>query len=115
MGVARAVASFEFVKGEDAQIDWVIQVSDTDPTAKDITGWGLDVVVKRSAAPSGSTVVPSTSAVVTGPTGRARTSFASADTVALDGDYEFDLWRTDSGSKTCLASGVISWIDTVRN
>lgn len=114
MAVARATGAFEFVKGEDAQINWTIYTSSALAAAQDITGWTLEVIIKRKASDSGATQVTSTTSLVTAASGLAKTVLASADTASLDGDYDYDLWRTDSGSKTCLSSGTISFIDTPR-
>jgi hypothetical protein len=115
MAVARATGAFEFVKGEDAQINWTIQTSETDTTPKDITGWALELTIKRRASDSGASVATTTSSVVSGAAGTASTTIAAAVTGAMDGDYEYDLWRTNSGAYTCLSSGTFSIVDTVRN
>lgn len=114
MAVTRATDAFEFVKGEDVQIDWTVQTSETDTTAKNITGWTLDMMIKRRASDTGSSLVTTSTSLVIAASGTAATTIASADTDDLDGDYVYDLWRTDVGAKTCLSSGTISFIDSPR-
>lgn len=114
MAVARATDAFEFVKGEDVQINWTVQTSETDSTAKNITGWTLEMIIKRKASTSGASEVTTDTQLATPASGTATTTIASADTQALDGDYVYDLWRTDSGARTCLSSGTISFIDSPR-
>lgn len=115
MAVARATAAFEFIKGEDVQIDWTIYTDAAQTTPATITGWGLALVIKRRSSDAGETQIAATSAVVSGAGGTALSSIDAADSVLADGDYDFDFWRTDTGSKTCLASGTIAFIDTPTN
>jgi hypothetical protein len=111
---ARATDAFEFVKGEDVQINWTVQTSSTDTSAKNITGWTLAMMIKRKASDTGVTQVTTSTSVTVGSSGTAATTIVSADTDDLDGDYVYDLWRTDAGALTCLSSGTISFIDSPR-
>lgn len=115
MAIARATAAFECVKGEDYQINWTIQTSDTDSTPVDITGWTFAMSVKRQSSDSTASVITPTITTLVAASGTLKAVFAAAGTVDLDGDYQFDLWRTNAGSATCLCSGRFSVIDTPRN
>jgi len=114
MAVARASEAFEFVKGEDAQIDWTIYTSSAQTTAKDVTGWTFEMVIKRRASDTGSTQVASTTSIVSAAAGTVQTTITSADMDDLEGDYQFDFWRTNSGAMTCLCAGTFSVVDTPK-
>lgn len=113
--IARATATFDCVKGEDYQINWTVQTSDTNTTPVDITGWTFAMTVKRQAADTTASVITPTITTLVAASGTLKAVFAAASTANLDGDYIFDLWRTNAGSVTCLCSGRFSVIDTARN
>lgn len=115
MATARATGAFQCVKGEDFQINWTIQTSKTDTTAVNISGWTLGLYIKRQASDADPVAVTATSSVVTAGSGLAKSVLAAADTLTLDGDYEYSFWRTDSGAATCLSTGSFSVLDTTKN
>jgi len=115
MAIARAVNNFLIVKGEDYQINWTVQTSDTNTAPVDITGWTFSLTVKRRASDTTASVITPTNTIVTAASGLVKSVFAAADTLLLEGDYEYAFWRTNSGSASCLSTGYVSVLDTVTN
>jgi len=114
MAVARATAAFEFVKGEDAQIDWTIYTTSAETTAQDVTGWTFEMVIKRQSSDTGSTQVTTSTNIVSATAGTVSTTIASSVMDDLEGDYQFDFWRTNSGASTCLCMGTFSVLDSPK-
>lgn len=115
MAIARASSTFQCVKGEDYQITWTIQTSDTNTTAVDITGWTFALKVKERAVDADPSLITPTITIVTPLSGLVKAVFAAVDTLTLNGDYEYSFWRTNSGSVSCLSAGIFSVIDTTQN
>lgn len=93
-------------RGQDAVLDFELS------PAVDCTGWA--VTLKVAAALGGSVEVTKTASIVDGPRGRLRVTLASADTASLAvGRHVWDVRRTDSGSKTTLAGGVLDLMQEV--
>jgi hypothetical protein len=114
MSVTRANPNFELMKGEDFEIDWTILTSSTG-VAVDISGYTFAFKVKRRDSDADpSLITPSVTIQVAG-SGTVSTIFAAADTLLLQGDYRYAFWRTNAGSVSCLASGILSVKDTVQN
>jgi hypothetical protein len=115
MAIARAQASFEIVKGEDFQINWTVQASETSTTPVDITGWTFELKVKRTDADADPSVIVPVHTITNASTGQVKSVFAAAGTALLLGDYRFSFWRTNAGSLACLSRGFIGVIDTTQN
>jgi hypothetical protein len=115
MAVARAQATFDLVKGEDFQINWTIQTSDTNTTPVDITGWTFELKVKRMDADADPSVIVPVHTITNASTGQVKSVFAAAGTALLLGDYRFSFWRTNAGSAACLSRGYIEVVDTTQN
>ncbi len=113
--IARATDAFICMKGEDYEIDWTIQTSDTNTTAIDITGWTFDFYLKRNASDADPVLISPTSSIVTAASGLAKTVFTAATTLLLEGDYVYSFWRTNAGALTCLSSGFFGVVDTTKN
>jgi hypothetical protein len=111
--VSPATNSFEFRKGEDAEIDFTQRTgeSDTDPV-EDITGWTFSFKVKRTSADADPSVVTPTISIVTAAAGTYKVVISAADLALMDGDYVYSCWRTNSGAKACLSEGFFSVVDT---
>jgi hypothetical protein len=115
MAIARATAMFDIVKGEDFQINWSIQVSDTNTTAVDITGWTFELKVKRDDNDFDPSVVVPVHTITNPTGGLVKSVFAAADTLLMLGDYRFSFWRTNTGSRACLSAGFVGVVDTTQN
>lgn len=107
--------SFAFVRGEDAQIDWTIYQTSALAAVQDITGYVFSFKVKRRDDDADPSLVTGTTTIVTAGSGTAKTVLGAAETAGLIGDYRYALWRTNSGSKACLARGPISFADSVQD
>jgi hypothetical protein len=79
----------------------------------DITGWALTFTIKLDPGDAGTVLVTKTVGsgitITDGPNGKADVVIAEADGEKLlaDHEYDYDLWRTDSGNKTPLTFGRI--------
>jgi len=113
--VLRATPSFECVRGEDYEIDWTVWTDDTCTTARDITGYTFAFKVKRKDSDADPSLITPTITILVAASGTVKAVFAAADTLLLQGDYRYAFWRTNSGSASCLASGIFSVLDTVQN
>ncbi len=114
MATIRATPSFECIKGEDFEIDWTILSSSTG-AAVDITGYTFALKVKRRDADADPSLITPTITILVAASGTVKAVFAAADTLLLQGDYRYAFWRTNAGSLSCLASGILSVKDTVQN
>ncbi len=112
--VIRSTPPFELVKGEDFEIDWTILSSSTG-SAVDITGYTFAFKVKRKDSDADPSLITPTITILVAASGTVKTVFAASGTVLLQGDYRYALWRTNSGSASCLAHGTFSVVDTVQN
>lgn len=112
--VVRATPNFQCVKGEDFEIDWTILASSTG-AALDISGYTFAFKVKRRDADADPSLITPTITIQTAASGTVKAVFAAADTLLLAGDYRYAFWRTNTGSASCLASGIFSVKDTVQN
>jgi len=111
-----AANSFEFRKGEDVDVDFVIRESDSATAAvRDITGWTFSFKVKRRDSDADPSVVTPTITVTDAVNGAVKVVIASADLDAMFGDYRHAFWRTNTGAKSCLSEGLFSVVDTVES
>ncbi len=115
MTVIRATPSFESIRGEDVTIIWTVWTDATCTTPQDITGYTFAHKVKRRDADADPSLITPTITILVAASGTVKSVFAGTDTLNLQGDYRYSLWRTNSGSMSCLASGPHSWKDTVQN
>lgn len=108
--------TFSFRRGEDIQIDWTEHLNSSPTSAiEDITGWTFDFKVKQRASDIGASLIVSTTTVVLAASGTFKTVIAAAQSALLQGDYQHALWRTNAGAEACLAEGIFSITDTVRD
>ncbi len=114
MAVTRSSPSFSLIRGEDFEIDWTILSSSTG-AAIDITSYTFALKVKRRETDADPSLVTPTITIQVAASGTVKAVFAAADTLLLQGDYRYAFWRTNSGSASCLASGIFSVTDTVHN
>ncbi len=115
MAVTRSTPSFECIRGEDFEIDWTIWTTSACTVARDITGYTFALKVKRRDADADPSLITPTITILVAASGTVKAVFAAADTLLLQGDYRYAFWRTNSGSLSCLASGILSVKDTVQN
>ena len=113
--MAIAQNSFQFAKGEDAQITWTIQQSSTNTAPVDITNWTFDLKVKRSDADVDPSVIVPTHTILVPASGTVKSVFAAAGMLVLSGDYVYSFWRTNVGALTCLSKGYFSVLDTSQS
>ena len=81
-----------------------------------ITAWTIVATIKRSHNDTSALVSPTT-AITDGTNGVftvALTTTQTGTTMATPQSYPFDVWRTDSGSETMLAFGLITLLEEVR-
>jgi hypothetical protein len=109
-----ASVNFTFRKGEDIAIDWTI-LETKGGSAADITGWTFSLKVKRNASDADPSLVTASHSITNAPAGNVTSTIAAAQTAALEGDYVYSLWRTNSGSVSCQAEGFMSFRDTVQS
>jgi hypothetical protein len=97
--------------GETRTFTWTHQVSETDTTPVNITGWTLTVTLKNVAL----TTVTIAGTVTLGTAGTYSWILTAANTVTLGvGDCKIDVWRTNAGSETLMAIGTFSIATEVR-
>jgi hypothetical protein len=114
--MSRASPSFEFVKGEDAQITWTVYTTEAKTAVQDITGWTFALKVKRKPNDADPSLITPTITIISAAAGTVKTVFAAADTASLNGDYTYSFWRTNAGSVTCLAlGGNIAFLDSTQS
>jgi hypothetical protein len=90
-------------KGEAVTFTGTHQVSATDATPVDITGWTIVVTVKSKE--DGSIVFTKPATVTNGPTGKYSWSVVHADTNIRAGLRDVDAWRTDPGAERSMGQG----------
>lgn len=108
--------AFSVVKGEDIEIDWTIYASAADGAAVvDLTGWTFSFKLKRFASDADPSLATAVNTILVAAAGTVKTVLAAADTLLLEGTYQYSFWRTNSGSKACLSAGVFDVVDTPEN
>jgi hypothetical protein len=110
-----ASPAFLFVKGEDAQIDWTVQTSATNISPIDVTGWTFAFTVKRWDRDADPAVIAPTITVPDAINGTVAVAFSAASMDLLSGTYRYSFWRTNAGSKACLARGFFTVQDSTRS
>jgi hypothetical protein len=114
--MSRARPSFEFVKGEDAQITWTVYTTEAKTAVENISGWTFALKVKRLSGDADPSLITPTITIISAAAGTVKAVFAAAATALLNGDYTYSFWRTNSGSVTCLAlGGTISFLDSTQS
>jgi hypothetical protein len=108
--------SWERFHGEDIAIVFTGE-DNTNPTA-----YAMTLTVARSKGGAALVTVTQGSMTIAGsgpytisvPLTRAQTGTTLSPTTYPSGVFHVDLWRTDSGSSVCLASGTLKLKDPVR-
>lgn len=100
--MAAAPLNLSAAKGEAVTFTCTHEVSGSDPTVVDISGWTITVTAKDD---SGTTVLGKSATVTSGPLGTYTFSVSHADMLLEPAVYSVDIWRTDSGSETLMGYG----------
>lgn len=108
----------ELVQNTDAVVPCqVVDLLTGDP--EDITGYTIRLTVKRTEYDPGppllvKTTDPGGGIVITAPTtGNLEFRFAAADTMALYGDFFYEVTRTDTGNRERIEAGRFRVLKTI--
>ncbi len=94
-------------RGEDVVVPF--QVS----PVENVTGWTIELNVE--GYPAVPKVIKKTPATITdGPNGKFQFALAAVETDVTPGHYQYDVTRTDSGSRRVLAEGTFVVDDVAR-
>lgn len=110
-----AVLNLVIGKGEDVTFTGTHQVSETDATPVDLTGWTILVTVKDHIGRTTLFTETGTPANQTTNRGQFTWSLSSANTSIASRTYAVDVWRTDAGFATLMAIGVLDIDAAVLN
>lgn len=92
-----------------------LTVLDSDGDAENVTGWTFALNV-RETYDSENALLTLTPTVLVAASGTATVSVTASQTLALDaGELVFDVFRTNSGSETCLTRGELRIKPTARH
>ncbi len=103
------------VRGADVTLNVTL-----DPVAN-ITGWALTFTLKHDPGDRETGLITKTVGsgitITDGPNGQFDVTLDEADSEGLqvDKEYDYDIWRTDSGNKTPLTHGRIKFRERVGN
>ena len=103
-----AAQTITVARGED-----VVQPINADP-ATNITGWTIAFQLKKTHGSTSTVLATGTVTPVTLATGAITVTLLSADLDRTPGVYEWELWRTDAGSRRRLAYGPFHIEPTLR-
>lgn len=100
------------VKGEAFEIDGIHKTAtDGTGTVVDISGWALQFTLRKKAGDPDtgqSPLLQVAGVVVSGIAGTYTVSLTSAQTKLPAGNYDYDIWRTTTGSETSMAHGIFT-------
>ena len=107
-----ALLNLSTARGEARTYNGTHQVSATDSTPVNITSWTIKVQAKDF---NGNVVLDKTATVTSGPSGTYSFAVTHADTATVGpGNYNMDIYRTDSGSETLMCYGAWNVTPDVR-
>lgn len=106
------------VKGEAYEADGTHKTAtDASGVVVNITGWVIQFTLRKKAGDPDtgqSPVLQVAGVVVSGTDGTYRISLTSAQTKIPAGNYDYDIWRTTTGSETQMAHGVFTVTQGVK-
>lgn len=100
--------NLEAFRTQDTELDFTM-----DPV-ENIAGWTIVFVMKKTAD-EGRELSHVSGVVVSGPAGTFTVTIPAADLDVDPGDYVYQVWRTDVGSRAPLAFGTITVLPKVPN
>jgi hypothetical protein len=81
----------------------------------DISGWTITFTVARDVNTPSPKLITKTASIVSGPAGTFSVAMQAVDTSAIvPGVYQWDAWRTDTGSNRRLGYGTFTLLATAR-
>ena len=108
--MASAQLSFSCARGEAVTINCTHVTSATDATAINITGWTLKLTARDD---NGNIFIDEAGTVISGAAGTYSFTLTHAETMRPRKSYQFDIWRTDSGSEKIMGLGFFTVTDEV--
>jgi len=106
-----ASPSWSVTRGEARTFQGMHQTSATNTTPINITGW---TIVFTARLANGAVLFSKACSIVVAGSGTYSFSVTAADTTVTPGNYNGDIWRTDSGSETIMAQGILTINSDVR-
>lgn len=98
--------TIEIYRGEAVELGFTMN------PVVNITGWNLEMTIEDAPAAKRTTVGAE---IVSGVAGTFKVELDAADTAALaPRKYQYDVWRTDSGSERVVAIGDFVVLDVAR-
>lgn len=94
-------------RGEDIQLDFTMS------PVENITGWTLLFTVEGSS--HATKLISKAGVIVSGAAGTFKVTLTATETDIRAGVYQYDFWRTDSGSNRALAVGTFTVSDVARH
>jgi hypothetical protein len=86
----------------------------TESPVVDITGWTMSFRLKQSQADP-TTLLTVNASITSAPAGTFSVALTAAQTLTLAaGTYQWDVWRTDTGSANALATGTLIVTGSVK-
>lgn len=106
-----AQPSWSVTRGEAKTFTGTHVTSASNTTPINITGWTM-VFTARVA--DNRVLFSKTISIVIAGSGTYSFSLTASDTTVTPGNYTADIWRTDSGSETIMAQGILTINSDVR-
>lgn len=103
--------SWSVTRGEAKTFTGTHQTSATNTAAINITGW---TIVFTARLNDGRVLFSKACSIVVAGSGTYSFSLTGSDTTITPGNYNADVWRTDSGSETIMAQGILTINADVR-
>ena len=106
-----ANVSWSVTRGEGRTFTGTHVTSASNSTPINITGWTM-VFTARLA--NRTVLFSKTISIVVAGSGTYSFSLTGSDTTITPGNYDADVWRTDSGSETIMCAGILTINSDVR-
>ena len=103
--------SWVVTRGEARTFNGTHVTSASNSTPINITGWTMVFTVRLADR---RVLMSKTVSILSAGAGTYSFSLTGADTTITPGNYDADIWRTDSGSETIMALGVLTVNSDVR-
>lgn len=103
--------SWSVTRGEAKTFTGTHQTSATNTTSINITGWTITFTARLS---DNRVLFSKACTLVVAGAGTYSFSLTAADTTVTPGNYNADIWRTESGSETIMCQGILTVNSNVR-